>query len=120
MADEVENDDNDLYFRWKKEVIRYERETNRWTERSKKIVKRYKDERNDYDNNLSRFNILWSNVQTLQPLIYAREPKPSVIRRHRDPDKLGRTSAKVLQRTLEYMIACTPFGETLRCCTLDL
>lgn len=41
----------------------------RWRERGKKIVKRFRgDDRND-DDVTARFNILWSNIETLFPAI---------------------------------------------------
>jgi hypothetical protein len=41
----------------------------------------------------ARFNILWSNVQTLLPALFAKSPKPVVERRYLDRDDVGRTAA---------------------------
>ena len=61
---------------WCDQIDLYDREFKAWEERSKKIVKRYKDER-DTRSAGSRYNILWSNVQTLSPAVYSKNPKPN-------------------------------------------
>jgi len=68
-----------------------------------KILKRYRDE--GRSNNVgSRFNILWSNVQTAIPAVFSRLPKPDVSRRHRDNDPVGRVAALLLERALEFEV----------------
>ena len=66
-----------------KVIMGYERSYKRWEARVDRIVKKYKDD-SRYDRNPNaRFNILWSNVQTIQPAIFARLPRPDVSRRFR-------------------------------------
>lgn len=89
--------------RLKTEIRLYEKEAGPWKERSKKIVRRYKDERGT-DDKTNRFNILWSNIQTLSPALYAKNPKPNVERRFQDDDDVGRFSSEVLERDTEYFI----------------
>ena len=56
------------------------KEEDRWQKRGQKIVKRYRDERGAADRSSGhKFNVLWSNVQTLIPTLYARTPKPDVV-----------------------------------------
>jgi len=55
-----------------------------WEKRSKKIIKRYADDRQDAARRRARFNIRWSNVQTIHPAIYAIPPKPNIDRRYQD------------------------------------
>lgn len=74
-----------------------------WRARGKKIVKRYRDERESIDS-AAKFNILWSNVETLFPAIYARPPKAEVGRRNKDADPVARTAAQILERCLQYEI----------------
>ena len=88
-------------------IAKYEREFKKWEERAAKIVKRYRDEgrantANTADTNASKFNILWSNVQTLVPATFARVPQPDVSRRFRDQDPVGRVAALILERGLEF------------------
>jgi len=95
---------NHTYEDWYKTISAYERTFKRWEARVDRIVKRYKDD-SRYDRNPNaRFNILWSNVQTIQPAIFARLPRPDVSRRFRDNDPIGRVASMMLERALEFEI----------------
>jgi hypothetical protein len=90
------------YEDWYKCIMGYERSYKRWEARVDRIVKKYKDD-SRYDRNPNaRFNILWSNVQTIQPAIFARLPRPDVSRRFRDNDPIGRVASMMLERALEF------------------
>ena len=92
------------YEDWYKTIAAYERTYKRWEARADRIVKKYKDD-SRYDRNPNaRFNILWSNVQTIQPAIFARLPRPDVSRRFRDNDPIGRVASMMLERALEFEI----------------
>ena len=82
------------------EVIeRYEKGTSEWKERCEKIIKIYLDQ---HRTNASprRFALLWSNIETLKPAIYARLPIAVVSRRYKDKDEAGRKAAEVLERCI--------------------
>jgi len=66
------------YQYWYNEIAQYDRAFKKWEGRAEKIVKRYRDDSRSQNNPTSRFNILWSNVQTVTPAIFARLPKPDV------------------------------------------
>lgn len=90
-----------------------------WVTRSKKIIKRYRDEREASDDS-SKFNILWSNVETIMPATYARTPKADVSRRNTDENPVARTAARILERALQYEINEYPdFDDTMRLCVMD-
>ena len=92
------------YEDWYRTIMGYERSYKRWEARVDRIVKKYKDD-SRYDRNPNaRFNILWSNVQTIQPAIFARLPRPDVSRRFRDNDPIGRVASMMLERALEFEI----------------
>jgi hypothetical protein len=92
------------YEDWYKTIMGYERSYKRWEARADRIVKKYKDD-SRYDRNPNaRFNILWSNVQTIQPAIFARLPRPDVSRRFRDNDPIGRVASMMLERALEFEV----------------
>ena len=59
-------------------------------------------------NEAARFNILWSNVQTLIPAVYAKMPKASVSRRFSDNDPVGRVASLLIERALDYEIEHYP------------
>ncbi len=105
--------------RWCAEIRLYEKESESWHDQAKKIIRRYKDEREPVNSQKVQFNILWSNVQTLLPAAYARNPKPDIERRFRDADKLGRVASEVLQRCTAYFVDTPAFGETMRACVKD-
>lgn len=105
---------------WKGEVEVYDRTMSKWTSSSRKLMKRYKDIRSPGDETITRVNILWSNVQTRMPALYARDPKPEVERRFKDRDPVGRQVAEVLERALDFTVQhVNPFGEILRQVVLD-
>lgn len=95
---------NRTYEDWYNCILGYERSYKKWESRADRIVKKYKDD-SRYDRNPNaRFNILWSNVQTIQPAIFARLPRPDVSRRFRDNDPIGRVASMMLERALEFEI----------------
>jgi hypothetical protein len=88
--------------RYNKLIGAYDAEFKKWEARAKKIIKRYRDERTVSNDSTAKFNILWSNVTTLIPAVFARLPQPDVSRRHKDNDPVGRVAALLLERGLEY------------------
>jgi len=85
-------------------ISAYEREFAKWESRVTKILKRYRDDSRTSQDTGSRFNILWSNVQTLKSATFSRLPKPDVSRRFRDNDDIGRVASLILERALDYEI----------------
>lgn len=83
----------------------YDNDFKKWDGRVVKIIRRYRDDtRSASGNETAKFNILWSNVQTLVPAVYARMPKASVSRRFSDNDPVGRVASLLLERALDYEI----------------
>lgn len=105
--------------RWIAEISMAEKECQSWWEQSRKIERRYRDERNSLSETETRFNVLWSNVQTLAPACYARPPQPVVGRRFRDADPVARAASTVLQRNLLEGIEQTDLHGTVKQCVLD-
>jgi len=92
------------YQDWYNCIAQYERTFKDWESRADKIVKRYRDDSRSRNNPQAKFNILWSNVQTITPAVFARLPRPDVSRRFRDNDPIGRVASMMLERALEYEI----------------
>jgi hypothetical protein len=92
------------YEDWYNCIAQYERTFKEWEGRAEKIVKRYRDDSRSRNNPNAKFNILWSNVQTITPAVFARLPRPDVSRRFRDNDPVGRVASMMLERALEYEI----------------
>jgi hypothetical protein len=99
------------------------KEMGKWPDYGRGIVARYRDQREDgIGSKLHRFNILWSNVQTLLPTYYARTPKPEVVRRWNDADPTGRMASMLLERCLSYMLdpaGGSQFDSMMRAVVLD-
>lgn len=100
------------------EIETYDKETIKWHESSKKIIKRYKDERGSRTQ-ANRYNILWSNVQTLLPSLFSKNPKPNVERRFLSDDPLGSVASQILERCIEYFVDTHDFYHLMRQVTLD-
>jgi len=97
--------------RWIAELDLAEREEAEWRRRGKRVIQRYKDERKNGKGNANaalidqrKFSILWSNVQTLGPAIYARTPNAVVSRRFKDADPVGRQASEVLERAANFSL----------------
>ena len=107
---------------WLDDVSAYERAFKTWEGRVEKIQKRYRDDPRTGRTNFSeaKFNILWSNVQTLSAATFSRLPKPDVSRRYRDQDTVGRVAALILERGLEYHVQHYPeYRNAMRSSVLD-
>lgn len=91
----------DMVQRWLDQINLYEKGARKWQQQSDKILKRYKDDREQSDST-RRFNIFWSNIETLKPSLYARMPTPECVRRYKDKDPIGRAAAEIIERALEH------------------
>lgn len=89
---------------WLQHIAAYEREFKKWEARVDKILKRFRDENRKTSDSSAKFNILWSNVQTLVPATFSKLPQPDVSRRFLDNDPIGRVAALILERALEFEI----------------
>lgn len=94
----------------------YDNEFAKWTARTKKILKRYRDDtRGNSGNETAKFNILWSNVQTLIPAVYAKLPQADVSRRFGDNDPVSRVASLLIERAIDFEIEHYPdFRSTMR------
>ena len=112
-------DGQELASRWLDEIAKAEQARQPWLTRCEKIVKRYKDERDnatEAPRSKRRFNILWSNVETLKPAIYARTPKADVGRRYKDADPVGRVASELIERALNYSGDAYDFDGRMKAC----
>src|SRR5688572_18883451 len=107
--------------RWKAEVDLFESQQSTFWERCERIRKRYRNDQfadvvgvAETSDAGRSFSLLWSNQQTLQPVIYAQEPKANVQRRYKDKDPVARVAGMALERCLDYFIDRPDFEETTR------
>lgn len=95
--------------RWIDEITATKKLFTEWWDLSDKIAEKYKDVRSSSSTDERRYNMLWSTMQTLQPLVYNSPPTPHVSRRHNDRDPVARDASMILQRAL----TCTLDGDEL-------
>jgi hypothetical protein len=101
------------------EAAEKDKRVKKWRERGNKVVLRYRDEREDGaeagESSKRKYNILWSNVQTLIPALFGRMPQPVVERRYSDPDPVARVASIILERVLQYQMQTQgTFKDTIR------
>ena len=91
-----------LALKWNAEMVAAAENQKSWIEAGEKVVKRFLDNRSDLrSDGDTRVNLFTSNVQTLQALLYGKEPKVDVKRKFADPnDDIARVGGEVLQRLL--------------------
>lgn len=111
--------DDDEVRKWRQEIEAFERSRESWNDRCDKIVKRYKDEREAIEKDDRRFNVLWSNIQTMRPALYGRVPTPIVERRFLDKDDTGRLASQLLERALRYQMEDSKFHPSIKRSVLD-
>jgi hypothetical protein len=101
---------------WKSEIHAFEQEAATYMRQGERVVKRYRDDRKDEGGrNTRRYSLLWANVQTIRPAVFARPPSPVVKRRYADADPTARVASIILERTLNYQIeTCGSFTANIR------
>lgn len=94
-----------------RQIKRYD---DKWYKRAKKVIKRYRDERETNKNSVKQMNMLWSNIETLKPALYSRVPKPDISRRFKDRDPVARHACEVLERALSYSLDSYDFDAEMK------
>lgn len=106
-----------------REINQAQHDRQKWYTRARKIIQRYRDER-DASGSADRstlgmgtesrsLNLFYSNTETLKPAIYSKRPQPVVERRFLDKDPVGRAASSILERSLRYEIQSCGFHDTL-------
>lgn len=124
--EEMEKKDGNrgIVTRWLLEITTFKNTFKSYFERGHLIVDRYRSEKGAKNNVLSvgssEFNILWSNTETLKPVVFSGMPSPDVRRRYGDAsDKVGRDSSIVLERALKTSNEMDKSDKEFRRCRLD-
>lgn len=123
----AQKDKADIAARWIDELNISEKWQKDWTVRGQRIIRRYKNEMfratgasaETLGAEGRRFAILWSNVQTIGPAIYAKTPTPIVTRRYKDGDPIGKYAAEVMERAIDFSISQYDFDERMQECRDD-
>ena len=116
--------------RWTMELDLASKTEEYWRRQASDVNARYRDEKVEgkggsysvdgarYSSG-NRYNILYSNVQTICPALYNQTPKPDVRRRYRDADKVGKVIADIMERGLSYTMDDYDFDRFMRLAVKD-
>lgn len=105
--------------KWLAEIRAYDTTFKDWEDAATRALKRYRNEGDASANPFGsttprRFNIFWSNVQTLQPALYSRTPKADITRTHKDKNPAARASAVILERATHSELKYSGFDDAMR------
>jgi len=101
--DETESDYKHDGNYWNDEIKASEKRLSNWHKTADRIVDRFKAEEpaSGNSNDKMRLNLFYSNVETLQSMLYGSVPKIDVSRRYADAsDDISRVAAEIMQRML--------------------
>lgn len=116
--------------RWMMELDLSSKQEEYWRKQAKDVNARYRDEKSDSKSgdytvggnrysSSNRYNILYSNVQTICPALFNQSPKPDVRRRYRDADKTGKVIADIMERGLSFTMDEYDFDRIMRLAIKD-
>lgn len=109
---------------WDKRISKAEKFQEKALEHGRNVYRRYEDDREDtVSGNMSRrCNLFYSNTNTIKESLFNSLPKPDVKRLHTGDyeDEPSRVAALILQRSLNYVVQCTPnFKDSVENAILD-
>lgn len=94
-----------------REIERYNSVARDWMDEGENIVKTYLSE---IDTSGRRYALLWANVETLKPNVYAKPPTVLCSRRYKDRDPIARTAAEIMERATNTTFELYGVDETFR------
>lgn len=90
---------------WTKEIENSSDKEKNYRKEAESYLDTYKNQlpgRDTYGILEEGYNIFWSNVQTLRPLVYSNLPHPNITRRFLDKDETARLLSELMERALAY------------------
>jgi hypothetical protein len=107
---------------WLDELKAADKREDKWRKRGKKVVERYRDEREKDGSADRRTNILWSNTELLKGVLFQNVGNPDVRRRFPKKGKderAARQAALVLERSLGYCKDAYDLESQIECAVED-
>jgi hypothetical protein len=90
---------------WMTVIERHDTKRSSWLQRVERIEKIYADTDTSAAKSANRkYCVLWANVQTIAPAVYARAPKCAVSRRFQTPSQQVRDAVQGLERATNITI----------------
>jgi hypothetical protein len=80
----------------------------KYDDRCGKIRERYRYEGSAFVKT-RRYQLLWSNIETMKSAVYSQPPKGVVSRRYRDADPIGRAACEILERAINFTFDASNF-----------
>jgi hypothetical protein len=100
---------------WTKEIenaINYEK---KWHDEADANFAIYNNEGQRED----RYNIFWSNTQTLRPLLFSRLPKTNITQRFLDTSETNRIASEMMERSIDLYLKDSDAETTISKCRDD-
>lgn len=108
--------------KWVAQIEASEKYYEKYFKRCDELIKIYSAAASQQEDELQndyRVNILWSNVQTLKPAIYANLPVIQTQRRFLDKDPVANTGAFMLERATQYQTENYDFNSLINRSVID-
>ena len=90
-----------------------------WHKRCDKIRKRYRAD-GARTTRASQYQMLWANIETLKPAVFARLPQAVCSRRYRDADPTGRVAGELLERAVNFTFETGDYESRFKQVAADL
>lgn len=99
--------------KWLSEIEAAQRDMQPYRTRCNKIRRFYR-----YDSSRTakrrRFQLFWSNIETMKPAVYAQTPKAVVDTRFRTGNPVARIASQLLERTIQFQFDANDFDRFLK------
>jgi len=102
-----------------------EREEKIWRKAAEKAIETYRDAKaysgDDLQpNRQKRYNILYSNTETMAPALFNSSPIPDIRRRFGDPDPAAKAASQILERGISYSADQYDFHTVMASAVMDM
>ena len=85
---------------WTKEIENADRYEKKWRDEADANFTIYNNEGQSKD----RYNVFWSNTQTLRPLLFSRLPKTNITQRFLDSNETNRVASEMMERSIDLYL----------------
>jgi len=104
---------------WTKELENADEYEKDWREEASKYFEIYKDEQSALTTDSRRYNVFWSNTQTLRPLVFSRLPDPNITQRFLSENEVARISSEMMERMVDLYIKDSDAEDVISKCRDD-
>jgi len=119
--------DNKTLLFWRAQIEAAEKWSSAWRSRGNRIIDRYRDKDRTSDvvgssnqnRDRTRYSVLYSNTDTMLPVVYSEIPRPEVRAVSRK-DLTARHAAEMIEKVLTYSIEQNDFNHTMERAVKDL